>query len=357
MDPHAYRRWTLVHRPLGLALLSLVTQLAPATHALACDVCAVYTATEQSETRTGPSLGLAMQYTHFGTLKDDGREVPNRAGESLDSVITQVVLGYQVTRRFGLQLNLPLVTREFERVHYGRRTRGNVAGPGDLTMLGRVLVHSVVTESSVFRFSLLGGLELPTGDSAFLGEELEEAHHAATRRLSPHHGLVPRHVEPDPPGDGGGTAHDASGVHGHDLALGSGSVDGIVGGELFWSWKRAFVTGALHYAIRTEGDFQYRFANELTWSGGPGAYALLADDYSLALQARISGETKGKDHQAGARLDDTAVTNLFLGPRVLFTWGTALSAEAAVELPVVQHETARQIVADYRVRAAALWRF
>jgi hypothetical protein len=350
MDPH-HRRWTPVHRPLGLALLSLATALAPSTHALACDICAVYTATEQSETRTGPNVGLAVQYTHFGTVKEDGREVPNPHGESLDSVITQLVLGYQVTPRIGLQLNIPFITRQFERVHDGRKERGNVSGPGDLTLLGRVLVHSFVTESSVFDFSLLGGLELPSGDSEFLGEEQAHAHRAGVRRL------VPRHVEPDTPGGHGAVEHGESGVHGHDLALGSGSVDGLVGGEIFWSWKRAFMSGALHYAIRTEGDFEYRFANELTWTGGPGAYLLLADDHSLALQARLSGETKGKDRQAGSRLDDTAVTNLFVGPRLLFTWGTSLSAEAAVELPVIQHETERQIVADYRLRAAAVWRF
>src|SRR5262245_6146025 len=103
MDPHVPRRWTFVHRPLGLALLSLATALARATPARACDVCAIYTATEQSESRTGPQAGLAVQYTHFGTLEENGHEVPNPAGESLDSVITQVVLAYRFVPRFGLQ--------------------------------------------------------------------------------------------------------------------------------------------------------------------------------------------------------------------------------------------------------------
>jgi hypothetical protein len=347
MDSHAHRRWTLVPRSIGLVLLSLTTAVGPLTPALACDVCAVYTATEQSESRNGPRLGLAVQYTHFGTLKENSDEVANPNHESLDSVITQVVLGYQFTPRIGLQLNLPLITRQFERVHDGQRVRGNVSGPGDLTILAHVLVHSIVTEQSVFRFSLLGGLKLPSGDSTFLGEELAEVQGAGGRRL------VLRHST----GGSGGNDEEPSGVHGHDLALGSGSVDGIVGGELFWSYQRAFMTGGLHYAIRTKGDFDYRFANELTWSGGPGAYLLLGHDYSLALQAQISGETKGKDQQAGARLDDTAVTNLFLGPRLLFTWGTSLGIEGAIELPVYQHETSLQIVADYRLRAAALWRF
>jgi hypothetical protein len=295
-----------------------------------------------------------VQYTHFNTLQDDGHEVPNPHDESIDSVITQVVLGWQVTPRIGVQLNLPIINRDFVRVEDGRREHGNVSGPGDLTLLGHVLAYSTVTESSVFRFSLLGGLKLPTGDSERLGEELVPVQTAAARRF------VAAHTEPGPgPGEpgGGGGDHHASGVHGHDLALGSGSVDGLVGGDLYWSWRRAFLTAELHYMIRTEGDFAYRYANDLTWAGGPGVYLLLDHDYTLALQAELTGETKGKDRQAGRRLDDTAVTNLFVGPRLLFTWGTSLAAEAGFELPVVQHNTSLQIVADYRVRAAVIWRF
>ena len=48
---------------------------------------------------------------------------------------------------------------------------------------------------------------------------------------------------------------------------------------------------------------------------------LLEHGHSLALQAALTGETKGKDYQAGQRLDDTAATNLYVGPRLLFTWG------------------------------------
>lgn len=356
MVPRFWSRWRFVHRAFVLGLWSLATTLAlcPVT-AHACDVCAVYTATEQGESRTGFRIGLATQYTHYGTLKENGDEVANPAHESFDSIITQVLLGYQLTPRIGFQLNLPLITRQFERVHDGRRVRGNVSGPGDMTLLAHVLVHSVVTETSIFRFSLLGGLELPTGDAHFLGEELDEVR--AAKRAGGVRRLVPRHVVGGPdPAEPGATPHE-SGVHGHDLALGSGSVDGLVGGEIFWSWQRAFITGSLHYAIRTEGDFAYRIANELSWSGGPGAYVLLGHDYSLALQALVTGETKGKDHQLGVKLDDTAVTNLYVGPRVLFTWGTSLGLEGSFELPVVQHTTELQIVGDYRMRGAAVWRF
>jgi hypothetical protein len=353
MDPHVQSRWRFIHRAFTLGLWSLAATLGLSPVARACDVCAVYTATEQGESRTGFRLGLATQYTHYGTLYDDSHEVPNPEHEKMDSVITQVLLGYQVTPRIGVQLNLPLITRQYVRVQESGKVRGNVSGPGDMTILGHVLVHSVVTENALFRFSLLGGLELPTGDPAFLAEELPEvraAKGAGVRRL------VPRHVVPSDPGPGAPATHE-SGIHGHDLALGSGAVDGLVGGEIFWSYQRAFLTASLHYGINTEGSFAYRFANDLGWAGGPGAYLLLEHDYSLALQGLLTGETKGKDHQLGVKLDDTAVTNLFVGPRILFTWGTSLALEGSVELPVVQHTTELQIVGDYRLRAGAIWRF
>jgi hypothetical protein len=148
-----------------------------------------------------------------------------------------------------------------------------------------------------------------------------------------------------------------SGIHGHDLALGSGSFDGIVGGQLFWSWDRLFASAAGQYAIRGEGDFDYEFANDLTWTGGPGVFALLTHTWTLGVQALLTGETKGNDTQAGVKTNDTAVTALYVGPGLSLTWGTSLAGDLALDLPVVQHNTGLQIVPDFRVRGGISWRF
>ena len=168
---------------------------------------------------------------------------------------------------------------------------------------------------------------------------------------------MPRHTEPVPGGGGGGTPQVVSGVHGHDLTLGSGSYDGLIGASVFWSWERFFVTAATQFAIRSEGAFDYQFANDLTWLAGPGAFVLLGHTYSLGVQGVFSGETKGNDQQLDVKFDDTAITALYAGPAFLFTWGTSLDAEVAADLPVVQHNTGLQIVPDFRVRAAMAWRF
>ncbi|MCW5892088.1 MAG: hypothetical protein KIT14_16310 [bacterium] len=333
-----------------LALATLVGRIRPAG---ACDICAVYIATEVAEGRTGLRLGVAEQYSRFDRLLDDGDALSTGAGEYIHSSITQFLLGWQITDRVGVQLALPFISRVYRRVEDGDRiVHGDATGLGDMTLIGNVLAYSRVTDASVLRFSVLGGIKLPTGDPDLLAEERGEPASAlpAARALrgETHHDVGPSHHEP---------GAIPSGVHGHDLALGSGSFDGIVGALGYWDHGRVFATAGVQYAIRTEGAFDYRYADDLTWTGGPGWYALLEHEYTLGLQVLLTGETKGKDTQQGRTLDDTALTALFVGPGVAFTWGTSLGADLALDLPVVQHVTAVQIVPSFRLRGGLTWRF
>ena len=54
------------------------------------------------------------------------------------------------------------------------------------------------------------------------------------------------------------------------MTLGLGSFDGLLGTGFYARWQRLFLTGTMQYAVRTEGDFGYQFANDWTWLGGPG---------------------------------------------------------------------------------------
>jgi hypothetical protein len=146
-------------------------------------------------------------------------------------------------------------------------------------------------------------------------------------------------------------------VHGHDLTLGSGSVDGLVGLSMFTSWRRWFVTADMQYTIRSEGDYNYRYANDLVWNAGPGLFVLLDHDRTLGVQFNVSGEAKGKDENHGARAEDTGVVSVYMGPAATFIWSHRLTAKLGVDLPVYQDNTALQLVPDVRVRAGATWWF
>ena len=330
-------------RTTALALV-VASALGLASPARACDVCAIYTATEMRESRVGLLVGVAEQYAHFGTLQQSGTEVSNPFGQYLNSSITQLLFGYTFTPRVGVQLNLPIIARSWRRPENGRAVDGSESGFGDMTLTTNVLAYHHVGPDSVLRLTVLGGLKFPTGNPDRLGEEANEGSD----------GAAPAFGAPATQHSGVG---DESGIHGHDLALGSGSWDGIVGASGFWSWRRYYLQAYSQYAIRTTGSFDYRYANELVWAIGPGVYALLTHEYTLGVQTAFTGETKGNDTLAGVKTNDTGLTALYVSPGLTFTWTSALGANLAVDVPVVQHNTSLQAVVDWRLRGGITWRF
>jgi hypothetical protein len=291
----------------------------------ACDFCAVYAATEaQGNSGKGFYGGVAEQYTYFDTFQAGGHDQPNPDGEHLNSLMSQLFAGYNFNNYIGLQLNLPVIYREYGAIESGAHIHGSDLGLGDVLLLGNFHLYKKRTVDYTFNWNALAGLKLPTGDSSHL-----------------------KASEPD----------FAAGIGGHDLALGSGSFDGVIGTDIFARWKKLFFTAGTQYAIRSEGDFGYQYANDLSWSGGPGVYLALKDDYTLSLQAIVSGEYKPEDTRNGVAMDDTAETSVFLGPQINFTWGSQLSAQLGADLPVSIKSSGDQIVPTFRIRAAMTWRF
>jgi hypothetical protein len=301
-------------------LFSVVLAGACTQPVLGCDLCSVYAATEaQGGSGKGFFGGVAEQFTHFGTVQEDGHKVASE-GQYIDSSVAQVFAGYNFNNSVGVQLNLPVIYRAFgsETIH------GTELGIGDVSLVGTFTAYRHLSERFNFSWTLLGGVKFPTGDSS---------------RLNTPDSELPE------------------GIGGHDLALGSGSYDGLVGTGVSGRWKRLFASASLQYAIRSEGDFQHHYANDLTWFGGPGVYLVLGHQYTLSLQAVVSGETKGKDTFSGVPDGDSAETLVYLGPQVNLTWGSRLAVVAGVDLPVSRDNSGLQVLPDYRVRGAVTLRF
>jgi hypothetical protein len=314
-----------------LSLLSIGLALLPAVPAAGCDLCAVYNATAaRGENTAGFHLTLAEQFTHSATLQHEGSKVSDPIHQYRDSSITSLIPGYNFNKRFGISLNVPYIHRTFRRAEGIAVKRGTESGIGDIALLGRFVVFRKVEHEYSCALSLLGGVEFPTGDSRRLREEVNEVE-----------------VPGAPP----------SGVHGNDLALGSGSFDGVTGAAGNVRWRRLFFSADAQYFIRTRGDFGYRFGNELSISGGPGVYLLFSEDATLALQAGFSYESKAHDRVAGVKRDDGIVTSWYASPGLVFTWGEHFSATLNVDIPLRIYNRSFQTVPDYRIRGGASWRF
>ena len=327
---------------MHLSKFTLFTALSlTAAAASACDLCAIYNINDLHGGAPGWRLGIAEQFTHFKTLHLDGREVGNAAGQHLDSSVTQILLGHNFNDRLSLQLSVPLIYRDFRRTEEAGVRDDHTEGLGDIALTANAVLVRHDAERFAFMWTATAGVKLPTGSTRRLKEETLEGH---THADADHEETAPAELP-------------ESGIHGHDLTLGSGSWDAIVGTSIYARYERAFFTGSVQYSIRTEGDYHYRFADDLSWNAGPGFYLALREKYTVALQAVCSGEHKPRDTFRGARSEDTGITAVYLGPELSVTYKDRMSAEIGVDLPVHLDNTALQIVPDLRLRAAFSVRF
>lgn len=318
-------------------LLASAPWLLLAGGASACDLCAVYSAQlAHAQGASGWYAGLSEQYSRYDQLRSGGDRIDEDGGQYLRSSITQLFLGYGLSEQWSLQLNAPLIHRSYLRLeHDGMADRGSDSGMGDVSVLAQYLAVQRMRDDAAFSWRLLAGIKLATGDSDRLAEELDEDHH-------------------------GGLKHDDGipvGVHGHDLALGSGSTDLLLGSTLNGRQGRWLYGAELQYAWRTEGDYDYRMGNDLQWAVSVGRYLRLDDDRSQSLQLRLSGEHKRFDELGGERLGDTRQRTLALGPQWAGTWGARQALEVGFELPLDQQVSEVQITQGWRVRAAWTTRF
>lgn len=304
-----------------------MTALGGLTRAVACDACALYLA--RPTDRPGFTLTTAHQFTRMGTLWEGARAAGNPIDQYLDSHITQVALGYTRGGAWQAQFTLPYVSRRFLRPDHSQIEQGREQGLGDATLAGRYRLWQTVTaRGDELTVSVLGGIKFGTGNA----DRLEPANHV-------HHHFVP------------------SGIHEHDLALGSGSTDWLAGAEAGWQRGRWFAHAQWQRKLRHPGAYDYRYADENTWEAGVGAYLLLTHERFLALQALYSADRKGLDTLAGEADADTGASVRYLGTKLAGTLGRRLSAEAVFELPVRIRTSGTMVAPDYRIRGAVNWRF
>ncbi len=278
--------------------LACAVALTAATSVRACDLCGCFTPQlETTASITGQPHGwldgayfaVAEQFTYFGSLQLDGHDVRNPTDQHLNSSITQLVAGYAITSRFSLQINVPLISRSYSRPEGFAIEHGTEAGLGDASLLGRFVVYRkesggrrgvnfddpknprMEMHEPDFTFSALviGGVKFPTGDARRIKEEFNEME-----------------IEGAP----------VSGIHGHDLTLGTGSYDGIFGVQFATRYRSFFFEADTQFTLRGDGAHQYHFANDLTWNGGPGYYFMRKGNSIFGLQFVCSGEHKDVDH-------------------------------------------------------------
>ena len=323
--------------------------------ASACDLCECYMPgpeTISSDLDGGLHVfaSVAESFSRFGSVRDNGVKVENPTGQYENSFNTQFAVGASFWQdKVAVQLTLPYLYREFKRPEGFDIDHGHESGIGDMSLIanfrlfkwgavepaepaggGKKAVSIVAPEPAWSgAFHVFAGIKAPTGDSSRIKEEFNE-----------------NEIEGAPP----------SGIHGHDLALGTGSWDGIFGAQFYTRYHSLFFEADGTFTWRGQGLHSYRYANDLTWNAGPGVYLWREGNRSVSLEAAMSGEYKGKDTFQGESAEDTGITAMYMGPRLMASFGS-LSVDTGFELPLFIHNTSFQATVDYRIHLAVSYRF
>lgn len=325
----------------GLSLVAASVFLLPLS-SRACDPCSVQSAYERARPKEGSfHTGVIEQFSVQGRVQKDGQRLFPNGDQELRSSQTQLIGAYDLSDQYSLQLSLPYITRRYKRILGEDVDRGVETGIGDMSLILRGERKIFEDQDSGVSFHALAGIKFPTGDSDRLGEEASEAE--TQERVHFKHGDEDQGIP--------------SAVHGHDLALGSGSYDFPLGIGLDASHGGTFLRTKAHYTVRTEGDFDYRYANDFIWGASLGRVLSAGHDNSLSFALNLSGEYKPEDKIAGEQATDTLLRAVYWGPEMAFTAIESLNGFFAMDFPIDIDTTGTQTIMSRRFRGGVIYRF
>jgi hypothetical protein len=290
--------------------------------------------------RLGGAIGLIVQRVDADRARSGTSGYDDPRAQDLRTTSAELLLSMRLGERFGLRAYLPWIDRTWRRALPGGVEEGRIEGAGDALIEATGLAVRHVGGGTTALLTAIVGLKLPTGSSSELDHEGQLAAGQTTSGGHVHHapGVAPALVHP------------------HDISLGTGSWDAVLGAAAFARAGRLYGTARSLYALRTGGRGGFHAGDEVSWGGGPGLYLMQRGQATLGLLANVTGEIRARDRIDGQTIDDTGGTELFVGPDLQASW-RGLSGEAGVDLPVLQRLNGLQLAADYRAHLGVNWAF
>ena len=309
------------------------------SNSYACDPCSLYNAARiQGLVPNSFTLSISEQNTSFDR-PNGSKSNDTKNGELVrEFSTTQFGLAYDLSQEVGFQLTIPVILRQYDQIKEYRSTTKSDFGIGDSTILTRYSFIQYRNQDWNIQGGLTAGVKLPTGDTGTLGK-ISQEEELNTKALSKIHHQI------------------ASASGGRALTLGTGSIDYILGANLFTRYQRFFYLNDLQYSIRREGDFNYEYANDLIFSSGPGYYLQVEHQDYMALRLALTGEFKGADRLNGSSVKASKISNIYLGPEFLFALSKDISGQIGVDVRTTGEESGATVVPEFRVRAALAYRF
>jgi len=250
------------------------------------------------------------------TLKSDD---PTSQDREVRVLAIPVVGVYGFTSKASMLVKVPYLDKELSSLN--NPDRGD-SGIGDTTVLGKYRVYTNNFKGGTSRFSLIGGLELPTGDD-------DES--------------------------------DSLGTLPAGLQLGSGSVDVIAGGAYTFQTLSHEMDVDLRYIFNQEAnDFEFGDVFKYNFSYQKRIFPITLPDEGIYSQwnalIELNGNYSQRSESFGSSVGNSGGHTLYLSPGIQFVSQRGV-IEASVQLPVVQDLNGNQIEADYTLALSFRYQF
>jgi len=250
------------------------------------------------------------------TLKGDDPTSQDRETRILAIPVVGV---YGFTSKASILVKVPFLDKELSSLNSPDRGDNGI---GDITVLGKYRVHTVNFKGGTSRLSLIGGLELPTGDD-------DES--------------------------------DSQGTLPASLQLGSGSVDVIAGGAYTYQTLSHEFDMDLRYIFNQEAnDFEFGDVFKYNFSFQKRIHPSVLPDEGIYSQwnalIELNGSYSQHSESSGSSVADSGGHTLFLSPGIQFVSQRAV-VEASVQLPVVQDLNGTQVETDYTLVLSFRYQF
>ncbi|MGE0486460.1 MAG: transporter [Gammaproteobacteria bacterium] len=324
--------------------LLLCAALASAS-AEACDYCLLSQGISPLDTVNGRGLRLVQRYTELDSVYAGSRELDNPGAQ--ETYHTTEVTGFWSARPWLTLIGVVpfrVTTVDGHLEHVGGHhhddeedhdhhdepddadpavravedQHGGDGGLGDISLLARARVFQQHTLDSTTTVALLAGVKLPSGNTD-------------------------------------GRADNGAYLDAH-LQLGSGATDGLFGAALQYVRGRWALNGNVLGALRGQGEagaHDYDYGDSLNYDltvryrVGPAVPG--EGPRRWFLSCGLGGEVRGKEIEAGSRIDDSGGHVLFVQPGMQLGIGSRWTFELGAQVPVHHDLAGTQLGEDLKV--------
>jgi len=264
-----------------------------------------------NQVNADPIIGVSARTQFFqGSALRSFVEVSREAsgGQELHVIQAPIIFGYNPLTDMVVNVVVPYVNKEFKD-QTGKRF--GASGVADISISGKYRFYREDVPRGSTQFAVLGGLELPTGDTTKRKDGIR----------------LPR-----------------------PLQLGSGGVDPSVG--IAASWISAFhsLDGGVQFKYNARhSGFRFGTVTRYDLSYAYGTYPKWpVENAQLSFLLELNGEHRERNLSGSNKVRASGGDTIFLSPGIQYIFLDNVLVEASFQYPIIDRVNSQQLNQDYR---------